>query len=58
MYKPIAHFLFALPLLVLPLSGCGIKPSSVDPPPGAENLKFPRTYPDLSTDPGPQRPPQ
>jgi len=33
------------------LSGCGIKPDSLEPPPGAEEKVFPRTYPDPSTDP-------
>lgn len=35
------------------LSSCGIKPDSLEPPPGAENKTFPRTYPDLSSDPRP-----
>ncbi len=35
------------------LGGCGVKPNRVDPPVGAEQSEFPRTYPDLSTDPAP-----
>ncbi len=35
---------------VLALGGCGVKPGSVEPPPGGENA-FPRTYPDTATDP-------
>ncbi|MCB1783480.1 MAG: hypothetical protein KDI13_05740 [Alphaproteobacteria bacterium] len=41
--------LFAI--ATLGLSACGIKPSHVDPPAGAEDVTFPRTYPDPSTDP-------
>lgn len=42
-------------LLSLPLSGCGIRPSMVDAPPGAEKLTFPRTYPAPATvNPAPQ----
>ena len=37
--------------LLLPLGACGKKPNQVDPPPGAEDSAFPRTYPDLSIDP-------
>lgn len=44
----------ALCLMVM-LAGCGIKPGDVDPPPGAEEDKFPRTYPEPSTDPNPHR---
>lgn len=32
------------------LSGCGVKPSAVDAPISAEQDRFPRTYPDPSTD--------
>lgn len=40
-------FIFILMMIVLsmPLAGCGVKPASVDPPPGAENDVFPNTYP-------------
>ncbi|HQX26513.1 MAG TPA: hypothetical protein PKX38_01095 [Alphaproteobacteria bacterium] len=34
------------------LAGCGIKPSHVDPPEGANEGDFPRVYPDTKTDPG------
>lgn len=37
------------------LTGCGVKPSAVDAPQGAEKDQFPKTYPDPSTDPGPER---
>lgn len=40
--------------LCLTLSGCGVKPSFVDPPPGVEPDPFPRTYPSPATDPKPQ----
>jgi hypothetical protein len=44
-------------LLSLPLSGCGIRPSVVDPPPGAAKLTFPRAYPDPATvNPAPSNP--
>jgi len=47
--------LYAIIILALsmPLAGCGIKPGRVAPPPGAEEIEFPRTYPDLRTDPPP-----
>ena len=32
-------------LSVLALCGCGIKPSSVEPPPGKESSSFPNQYP-------------
>ena len=38
-------------MVVLCLSACGVKPKDVDPPKGAEDSHFPRTYPDPSTDP-------
>ncbi len=46
-----------LPILAIFLSGCGVKPKQVDPPARVEKGKdyFPRTYPDTSTDPNPQR---
>ncbi|HEU0117469.1 MAG TPA: hypothetical protein VFR09_02445 [Alphaproteobacteria bacterium] len=37
--------------LGLVLTGCGKKPGHVDPPLGADETAFPRTYPDISTDP-------
>ncbi|HTK84663.1 MAG TPA: hypothetical protein VL625_06210 [Patescibacteria group bacterium] len=36
-------------MLSLALCACGIRPSQIDPPPGAEKLKYPRTYPDSDT---------
>lgn len=39
----------AILMLTFALCACGIRPSQVDPPPGAEKLKFPRTYPDPDT---------
>ncbi|HYD19084.1 MAG TPA: hypothetical protein VEF76_11455 [Patescibacteria group bacterium] len=49
--------LLILPLLAFLLSGCGVKPNAVDPPESLEGGKdnFPRTYPDPSTDPAPER---
>ena len=29
----------------LVLNGCGVKPSTVEPPPGASQEPFPKTYP-------------
>lgn len=40
--------------LLLSMAGvvsCGIKPSDVDPPPGAERAAWPATYPNPATDP-------
>lgn len=34
------------------LAGCGIKPSNVEAPSGAENDHFPHTYPNPAYDPG------
>lgn len=36
------------------LTGCGVKPSHVDPPAGVQKDTFPQTYPDPSTDPEPK----
>jgi hypothetical protein len=47
----------AISLLSLPVSGCGIRPGEVDPPPGVEKHAFPRTYPDPSTVDGAPLPP-
>ncbi len=33
------------------ISSCGIKPPYVEPPQGAEHDTFPKTYPDINTDP-------
>lgn len=38
------------------LTGCGVKPVSVDPPPGVKKDTFPRVYPDPKTDPQPKAP--
>lgn len=43
----VSWFVFGASLV---LAGCGIKPDTLDPPPGAEGKVFPRTYPDPSTD--------
>jgi len=53
MFKRILLCCFVFLSLSATLSGCGIKPGSVEPPPGAEDRVFPRTYPDPSTDPTP-----
>ncbi len=38
-------------MAIFAVTACGIKPQDVEPPQdGAENT-FPRTYPDISTDP-------
>lgn len=37
--------------VILTLTGCGVKPSDVDPPQGEERDEFPRTYPDPENDP-------
>lgn len=33
------------------LAACGVKPQDVDPPPGAREGMFPRTYPNPALDP-------
>lgn len=38
-------------LALYALAACGIKPGYVDPPNGPDSSNFPRTYPDVSTDP-------
>lgn len=48
----------SLMLAMVLLTGCGVKPSAVDPPAGTEKGAkdpFPKTYPDPSTDPDPHR---
>lgn len=47
--KKAASLLIVLGLL----TACGIKPSSVEPPDADKGTAFPRTYPDISTDPLP-----
>ena len=49
---------FAILLAALcALSACGVKPSNINPPEEMQNHKFPRTYPDIDTDPAPYIPP-
>ena len=43
--KHTLKMIIALTVLSLPLSACGIKPSSVDAPQGEDKDLFPRTYP-------------
>ena len=38
--------------LLLP-TACGKRPAKVDAPPSASDLSYPRTYPDIKTDPRP-----
>ncbi len=45
------HKYILLSMTSIALCSCGIKPSYVEPPQGAEHEQFPRTYPDTSTDP-------
>lgn len=44
MRKKLGKFLFVL-MLSVPVMACGVKPDSMEPPPGAEDTPFPRTYP-------------
>ena len=55
---PLAFTHLLLALALVSVSGCGIKPGKVSPPPGVSKDTFPRTYPDPSTDPKPVQPPQ
>jgi hypothetical protein len=43
-------------IVFIGLAACGVKPGTVQPPEGAEQSGFPRTYPDIQTDPGQPRP--
>lgn len=43
-YPTIAALCLTFTALMV-LSGCGVKPSRLDPPPGAEDRTFPNTYP-------------
>jgi hypothetical protein len=43
----------ALVLSAATLAGCGIKPKDLQPPKGAEDIHYPRTYPDPAADPRP-----
>lgn len=45
----VMSFLCAL----ITLAGCGVKPDSLEPPPGTAPNSYPRTYPDIATDPIP-----
>lgn len=45
--------MIAIVLGCIILASCGVKPGHVDPPEGSEETGFPRTYPDLDTDPKP-----
>ncbi|GEM_PF-1228769 len=48
------HFLYILLCVnTLALCACGIKPPYVEPPNGAQHDVFPKTYPDINTDPQP-----
>lgn len=49
----IMSFLWVLAALGT-LVGCGVKPDSLEPPPGTAPDSYPRTYPDTSTDPIPR----
>ena len=49
------NILVTIAVLIL-LTSCGIKPSAVEPQPGAESKVYPRTYPDISNDPRPYSP--
>jgi hypothetical protein len=40
-----------LSMVTVLLAGCGIKPSHVDPPEGANEGDYPRVYPDPKNDP-------
>lgn len=40
-------------LTFLSLTACGVKPGTVEPPEGYEDVQFPRTYPDPRYDPAP-----
>lgn len=37
--------ILAILMLSVPLTACGVKPDFVDPPQGAEEVTYPRTYP-------------
>jgi hypothetical protein len=40
-------------MMGLLVAGCGVKPDDIEPPDEVKNKEFPRTYPDLNTDPPP-----
>lgn len=43
--------LAALVVTVALTAGCGIKPKNLSAPKGAEDITYPRTYPDPANDP-------
>jgi hypothetical protein len=43
--------LFVFVTILLP--SCGVKPSDIEPPDEVKNKEFPRTYPNIATDPPP-----
>ena len=43
--------IFYILLSVFILGGCGIKPNTLNAPAGTAQDNFPKTYPDISTDP-------
>jgi hypothetical protein len=45
------RFYLLLATVILGLSACGIKPSSVEPPEGSDGSSYPATYPNPSTEP-------
>lgn len=40
-------------VLVMAVSACGVKPSTVEKPADKQDVTYPRSYPDPSTDPRP-----
>ncbi len=51
-------FCLALAGAVAALGGCGIKPTHLGAPKGADQNAYPHVYPDPATDPQPQKPQQ
>lgn len=45
--------LIILTLALCTLASCGVKPDEIEPPDEVKSKEFPRTYPDLNTDPPP-----
>lgn len=45
--------IFLLGNLIFLMAACGVKPSFVDAPEDVAQDSFPRTYPNLETDPAP-----
>lgn len=46
---PVVYIVFA-GLMSMTLAGCGVKPSTLSPPPGSAETNYPHTYPDTETD--------